>query len=126
MFPRGHIGGKNIPESAAMEYVSGYCLALDMTEREEQNEAKAKGLPWSAAKEEDLDAERFTSVARRQLWPVVLCRFVLFSETRMRDPPIVTIPSAPLVRLSRLPTPRYARNFIPCVFACRMWNSGLP
>ena len=33
-----------------MEYVAGYCIALDMTAREWQNEAKAKGLPWTASK----------------------------------------------------------------------------
>lgn len=28
----------------------GYCLALDMTARDFQNEAKAKGHPWTMAK----------------------------------------------------------------------------
>ncbi len=43
-------GGKNIPVSKAMDHISGYCLALDMTARIWQDEAKKKGLPWTAAK----------------------------------------------------------------------------
>ena len=31
-------------------YVAGYCLALDMTARDFQEEAKKKGHPWSIAK----------------------------------------------------------------------------
>jgi len=34
----------------AMHFVGGYCLALDMTARDFQNEAKAKGHPWALAK----------------------------------------------------------------------------
>merc|ERR1712200_10053 len=41
---------KMIKESEAMSYVGGYCLALDMTARDFQNEAKAKGHPWTMAK----------------------------------------------------------------------------
>ena len=33
-----------------MELVAGYVLALDMTARDFQNEAKAKGHPWAMAK----------------------------------------------------------------------------
>lgn len=33
-----------------MNYVSGYTIALDMTARDLQNEAKSKGFPWSEAK----------------------------------------------------------------------------
>ena len=42
--------GKNIPESSAMAHVGGYTLALDMTARNIQSEAKKKGHPWSVAK----------------------------------------------------------------------------
>ncbi|KAJ2617764.1 hypothetical protein H4S08_000144 [Coemansia sp. RSA 1365] len=42
--------GRNIAESAAYEHISGYALALDLTARNLQDEAKKKGLPWSAAK----------------------------------------------------------------------------
>lgn len=33
-----------------MSYVKGYSVALDMTARDWQDEAKKKGLPWDAAK----------------------------------------------------------------------------
>eukprot|EP00698_Gefionella_okellyi_P007095 TRINITY_DN1725_c0_g1_i2.p1 TRINITY_DN1725_c0_g1~~TRINITY_DN1725_c0_g1_i2.p1 ORF type:complete len:138 (-),score=6.57 TRINITY_DN1725_c0_g1_i2:262-675(-) len=33
-----------------MEHVSGYCLALDLTARNLQAQAKAKGLPWTTSK----------------------------------------------------------------------------
>jgi hypothetical protein len=31
-------------------FLGGYCLALDMTARDFQNEAKRGGLPWTMAK----------------------------------------------------------------------------
>lgn len=34
----------------ALEHVAGYCLALDMTDREGQNIAKKEGKPWTQAK----------------------------------------------------------------------------
>lgn len=40
----------DIPEANAMDYVGGYALALDMTDRAAQNRAKTAGLPWSHAK----------------------------------------------------------------------------
>jgi len=43
-------GGRDISADVAMQHVSGYVLALDMTARSLQNEAKKAGLPWSAAK----------------------------------------------------------------------------
>ena len=43
-------GGKNILESVAMSHVGGYAVALDMTARDIQGEAKKKGHPWSVAK----------------------------------------------------------------------------
>lgn len=42
--------GKNIDESSAMSHVGGYTLAIDMTARNVQEQAKKAGLPWSAAK----------------------------------------------------------------------------
>lgn len=35
---------------SAMDAIAGYVLAIDMTGRNVQNEAKKKGLPWSIAK----------------------------------------------------------------------------
>lgn len=42
--------GRDIPAAKAMEFVKGYSVALDMTARDWQDEAKKKGLPWDAAK----------------------------------------------------------------------------
>ncbi|KAL2919592.1 hypothetical protein HK105_200504 [Polyrhizophydium stewartii] len=42
--------GRNIPQSAANSFISGYVLALDMTARNLQDEAKKKGHPWTVAK----------------------------------------------------------------------------
>jgi fumarylpyruvate hydrolase len=43
-------GGSNIPVSAALEHVYGYAVALDMTRRDLQAEAKKAGRPWDIAK----------------------------------------------------------------------------
>ncbi|KAJ2876111.1 hypothetical protein GGH93_001035 [Coemansia aciculifera] len=42
--------GRDIQAADALEYIAGYALALDLTARNLQDEAKKKGLPWSAAK----------------------------------------------------------------------------
>lgn len=39
-----------VPEAAAMDYVAGYALCLDMTARDVQEECKKNGLPWTLAK----------------------------------------------------------------------------
>ncbi|KAF3001941.1 hypothetical protein E8E13_006993 [Curvularia kusanoi] len=41
---------KEDDEKGAMDAISGYLLAIDMTGRNVQDEAKKKGLPWSIAK----------------------------------------------------------------------------
>lgn len=42
--------GSCISESEANDYIGGYVIALDMTARNLQAEAKKKGEPWSIAK----------------------------------------------------------------------------
>ncbi|XP_078148652.1 oxaloacetate tautomerase FAHD1, mitochondrial-like isoform X2 [Carex rostrata] len=44
---------RDVSVAAAMDYVGGYALALDMTAREIQSQAKSAGLPWSVAKGQD-------------------------------------------------------------------------
>lgn len=44
---------KNVPRSEAMLYVGGYTVALDMTARDFQDEAKKNGAPWFLAKSFD-------------------------------------------------------------------------
>lgn len=41
---------KNISQKKALDYVLGYLLALDITARDIQSEAKKNGWPWSVAK----------------------------------------------------------------------------
>ncbi len=43
-------GGVNIPLEAALDHVFGYALALDMTRRDLQGEAKKLGRPWEIGK----------------------------------------------------------------------------
>lgn len=42
--------GKDIEIGEALDYVAGYAVGLDMTARDIQSAAKAKGDPWSVAK----------------------------------------------------------------------------
>merc|ERR1711951_57953 len=47
----GKDGSEIASESVFSEgYIAGYCLALDMTARDFQDEAKKKGHPWTLAK----------------------------------------------------------------------------
>ncbi|KAL1936809.1 hypothetical protein VTP01DRAFT_943 [Rhizomucor pusillus] len=63
-------------ESQAMEHIAGYALAIDLTARNLQNEAKQKGLPWSAAKgfdtftpvSEFIPKEKIKDPSNVQLW----------------------------------------------------------
>ena len=43
-------GGADIPEAEALGHVYGYAVALDMTRRDLQGEAKKLGRPWETAK----------------------------------------------------------------------------
>lgn len=49
-------GGANIPEEQALAHVFGYTVGLDMTRRDLQAEAKAKGRPWDTGKGFDQSA----------------------------------------------------------------------
>ena len=43
-------GGRNIPVESALDHVYGYGIALDMTRRDLQGEAKKAGRPWEVGK----------------------------------------------------------------------------
>ena len=51
-----HSGNTNIPAGDALRHVFGYGVGLDLTRRDLQHAAKAKGLPWDAAKAFDRSA----------------------------------------------------------------------
>ncbi|ODV60164.1 Fmp41p ASCRUDRAFT_81606 [Ascoidea rubescens DSM 1968] len=54
---------KNFSDEEALDSIAGYALALDMTARNVQDEAKKKGLPWTIGKGFDtfLPLSRFIS-----------------------------------------------------------------
>ncbi|WP_137938240.1 fumarylacetoacetate hydrolase family protein [Chitinivorax sp. B] len=43
-------GGKHIAPDDALAHIAGYGIGLDLTARDIQSQAKAKGLPWTLAK----------------------------------------------------------------------------
>jgi len=49
-------GGYGIPEGEALDHVFGYAIGLDMTRRDHQAAALAKGLPWEVTKAFDRSA----------------------------------------------------------------------
>ncbi len=49
-------GGYNIPEAEASSHIFGYAVGLDMTRRDHQAAALAKGLPWEITKSFDHSA----------------------------------------------------------------------
>lgn len=49
-------GGRNIPAHEALDCVFGYAVGLDLTRRDLQAQAKAKGRPWCTAKAFDQSA----------------------------------------------------------------------
>src|SRR5690606_11010105 len=49
-------GGRDIPPASALDCVFGYGVGLDLTRRDLQAAAKAKGHPWDAAKGFDQSA----------------------------------------------------------------------
>jgi fumarylpyruvate hydrolase len=51
-----HSGGVQIPAAEALRHVFGYGVGLDLTRRDLQSAAKAKGLPWDTAKAFDRSA----------------------------------------------------------------------
>ncbi|KAI9489841.1 hypothetical protein BDB00DRAFT_840959 [Zychaea mexicana] len=68
--------GRDYKAAEAMDYVAGYALAIDMTARNLQTEAKNKGLPWSASKGFDtftpisdfIPKERIADTSNVDLW----------------------------------------------------------
>jgi fumarylpyruvate hydrolase len=49
-------GGADVPADAALSLVFGYAVGVDLTRRDLQSAAKAKGQPWDAAKGFDVSA----------------------------------------------------------------------
>jgi len=49
-------GGVQIPIDSAMDHIFGYAVGLDLTKRDLQSAAKAKGMPWDCSKAFDESA----------------------------------------------------------------------
>ena len=45
--------GRYISKELVQNYLEGYCVAIDVTARDLQQEAQGKGLPWTLAKGQD-------------------------------------------------------------------------
>jgi fumarylpyruvate hydrolase len=58
-------GGRDIPVSEALDRVWGYAVALDMTRRDLQDEAKALRRPWELGKAADRSGPIGPLVRRR-------------------------------------------------------------
>jgi acylpyruvate hydrolase len=58
---------QRVSRNAAMDYVSGYCVALDMTARNWQDQLKKAGLPWDRAKGPDTFCPVGSFIARDAL-----------------------------------------------------------
>lgn len=61
------LAGRDIEESDAMKHVGGYVLALDMTDRVKQDEAKKKGLSWLLAKGFDTSCPVSSLIAKESI-----------------------------------------------------------
>jgi len=59
--------GRSILEAAALDHVLGYAVGLDLTLRDLQNAAKAKGEPWDLAKGFDTSAPVSAVAPRREV-----------------------------------------------------------
>lgn len=74
---------KHVSEDDALDYVRSYAVGLDMTARDIQSLAKAKGLPWSVAKGFDTFAPLGPLFPARSIDPADLeIRLDVNGETR--------------------------------------------
>ncbi|MEO8314065.1 MAG: fumarylacetoacetate hydrolase family protein [Pseudomonadota bacterium] len=71
-----HRGGTRIPATSALAHVYGYAVGNDLTRRDLQSQARARGQPWDMAKGFDASAqisrihpvERFGHPSRNVIW----------------------------------------------------------
>lgn len=77
-------GGYNISEADAESHIFGYAVGLDMTRRDHQAEALAKGLPWEVTKAFDKSAPigPITPVETTGLLHDAVVRLKVNGETR--------------------------------------------
>ncbi|MGC0152083.1 fumarylacetoacetate hydrolase family protein [Chromobacterium vaccinii] len=78
-------GGKRIAREDALSHVAGYGLGLDLTARDRQSEAKARGLPWTLSKGFDQAACLSRFIAAEALPEPNRCRFSLSVNGQLRQ-----------------------------------------
>ena len=76
---------KNISEEKWDEYVSGVGLALDLTLRDLQNEAKIKGHPWTISKGFDESCPISTFIPLKKIKDIKALRIQLFINDSLRQ-----------------------------------------
>lgn len=79
------MGGKNIKPENALSHVAGYGIGLDLTARDLQEEAQAKGLPWTLAKGFDGSACVSRFIAASDLPHVMKCSFTMKLNGELRQ-----------------------------------------
>lgn len=79
------MGGKNIKPENALSHVAGYGIGLDLTARDLQEEAQAKGLPWALAKGFDGSACVSHFIAAADLPDVMTCSFTMKLNGELRQ-----------------------------------------
>jgi fumarylpyruvate hydrolase len=98
-------GGRDLDEAAALGTIYGYAVGLDLTRRDLQAQAKAKGTPWDTAKGFDASAPigAITSVAQCGHPARGELRLDVNGQTRQRADiaTMVLNPAAILASLSR-------------------------
>ena len=58
---------KNVSQKNALDYVLGYCIALDITARDIQEDAKKQGWPWTISKGFDTFAPISDVVLKKEI-----------------------------------------------------------
>ena len=74
------VGGSKISEAKAMDHVAGYALALDMTARNLQLDAKKNGWPWSNAKGYDTFCPISDFIEKENINPSDTCLWLKVDE----------------------------------------------
>lgn len=80
-------GGRDIPVGEALSCVFGYAVGVDLTRRDLQNAAKAKGQPWDASK--GFDASAPIGAIRRAEGPPPQGRIALAVDGQPRQEAVV-------------------------------------
>ncbi len=76
---------RDIPADRALDAVAGWCLAVDVTARDLQQEAKAKGEPWLVAKGYDTFCPVSTRLEKSEVDPSAARLSLSVNGTKRQD-----------------------------------------